>query len=602
MGYESNSNQTVENIVYDETVLSNEGEIVEIKDVWMPKAKSWSPVYKTLTDPFDITQLTNPRLPVDLGNFDISYIKELPRLLRMTIKPVGSHEISIPKELSPMKTFLEQACSYEKTINEKFEECEIHLTVDYSTIEKDNTQRFPGWHVDGLQGGKFKNKLMAEHSYIIATNNPTEFCLQPFFVEQYDEDITNYFKTFDQQAQNSNIYRGLDNHLYLMDAYIVHRTPKIQETTERGFIRVTVANAPLPIEFNTLNPMLDQVKAPTKLDIRDWLRAPDNPIDYRFYGLEEKVNNDSEDLIMQNQEKVSLEELIEERAEAKQDIGVFDNDPLTVGKTLKIIDKNFPKVDSTSPIYKDMIEDFNSFKYTNPRIPIDLGIANVDKIQECPNVLRMLLKWNDRSEVEVPKEFNPIIPLLERIFTYDKSHNPNFMEQVAHITVDTRVITEGMTHRFPGFHGDDLQGGSFPKKETAAHSYILTTEPGTEFCLQPFFVSHIKDSFENIFNEFDKQAREENLYRSLPGHIYLMDPYCVHRTPMETLPGKRTFFRVTFSTKNMLLPHNTINPMFEDIEEEYDSLEVPHLYETFFTQKSDKKVPYSHYGVEYIGS
>lgn len=587
MGYETSSNETVENIQYDDFQLSNKGQVFEIRDVWMPKAQPWSPVYTHLTSPFSFDHYTSPRIPIDLGPFDIGMIETLPRVLRVTVKPVNSYDVHLPQDLKTLKPFLQQVLEYERMINEKFFECEIHLTLDYGKVKAQTTQRFPGWHVDGLQGGKFKNKLMAEHSYVIATNNPTEFCLQPFFIKHYDEDITNFFKTFDQQADEVNIHKGLPNHLYLMDAYMVHRTPTIKETTERGFIRVTVANAPLPIEFNTLNPMLKQIRPEFKLDIRDWLREPDTPVNYDYYGLERKLDKTTK----------TGTELLEERNKALQDVGTFENKPLTVGKTFVAPERWYPKVQPLSPTYTDILEPFEPRKYTNPRLPIDLGVTDMGKIQLTPNVLRMPLKWWDSEEVNVPAEFAHIQSLLHRVFTYDKCHNPLYHSQVAHITHDSRIIEEGKTHRFPGFHGDDLQGGAFPEKAIAAHSYIVTSNPGTEFCLQPFFVAHIDDTHERHFSEFDKQAKEENVYVSKPGHVYLMDPYSVHRTPLETGSGLRTFLRITFSTPNMLLPHNTLNPMFEDKQEEYESFGYPHLFETRFTQSSDKQVPYEFYGL-----
>ena len=590
MAYSKDSHSTVDNIIYDEAILSSEGEAIEIEELWMPRAQSWSPVYTTLTEPFSFDNFTSPRMPIDLGPFDIGQVKDLPRILRMTIKEPGSTESRLPKEVLDLKNFLVQVLTYERTINERFEECEIHITLDHSVVEKNTTQRFPGWHVDGLQGGKFKKKLMAEHSYVIATNNPTEFCLQPFFIKHYQEDITNFFKVFDQQARESNVYLGLPNHLYLMDAYMVHRTPEILEKTERGFIRITVANAPLPIEFNTLNPMFNQERAPYKLDIRDWLRAPDIGVNYDYYGLDSKIE--------QTEDRLSQEDVVSKRSKAKQDIGVFDNRKLTVGEILTPENRGFPKVQPLSPTYRDMVEDFDPMKYTNPRLPIDMGQAPVEKIQSCPNVLRMPLKWWDSLEVAIPKEFLPLKSFLERIFSYDRCHNPLYESQVAHITHDSRVVEPGLTHRFPGFHGDDLQGGAFPHKETAAHSYIVTTSPGTEFCLQPFFVAHIDDTHEKHFTEFDKQALEENVYRAKAGNVYLMDPYAVHRTPLETHAGLRTFLRITFSTPNMLLPHNTENPMFSSRQNEYDSLPMDHLNETWWTQSSNKDLPYEYYGLQ----
>jgi len=589
MAYKPEDNKTVDNIQYDAAEISSTGDVVEVRDVWMPKAQSWSPVYTHLTTPFSFDHYTSPRLPVDLGFFDISAVEHLPRVLRLTVKPVGETNAYIPEELKAIQPFLMQVLEYERMINEQFENCEVHITTDYGFVKAQETQRFPGWHVDGLQGGKFKEKLLAEHSYVIATNNPTEFCMQPFFIKHYDEDITNFFKAFDQQAKDVNIFKGISQHLYLMDAYMVHRTPTIHEDTHRGFIRITVANAPLPIEFNTLNPMLEQEKPNFKLDIRDWLRAPDSEVNYDYYGLDAKIEVDP---------TAKTEEAVQqERSKAKQDIGTFDDAPLTPGKAITAPDRWYPKVQPYSPTYRDMTEPFEPRKYTNPRLPIDLGTADVNKIQSIPNTLRMPLKWWDSQEIMVPAELKPIQGILERIFTYDKCHNPLYESQVAHITHDTREIEEGKTHRFPGFHGDDLQGGAFTEKEVSAHSYILTTNPGTEFCLQPFFVGHLDDTHERLFTEFDKQASEENIYTVKPGHLYLMDPYAVHRTPLKTIPGLRTFLRVTFSTKNMLLPHNTLNPMFADRQGEYEALPVPHLNETRWTQASDKKLPYQMYGI-----
>lgn len=77
MAYKKSANKTVDNIVYDETELSGKGEVSEIRDVWMPKAQPWSPVYTYLNSPFSFDHFTSPRLPVNLGAFDISFIKNL---------------------------------------------------------------------------------------------------------------------------------------------------------------------------------------------------------------------------------------------------------------------------------------------------------------------------------------------------------------------------------------------------------------------------------------------------------------------------------------------------------------------------------------------
>lgn len=578
MVYKNDAHSSVENIMYDDVSLSDVGEVWEIRKVWMPKAKSWSKLYDDILEPFNFDNYLYPRLPIDLGPTDMGVVAQCPRVLRCTIKPVGTLKVSLPVELLPMKPVLERLLEYEYMINPGLENFEAHLTLDHGVVPAGHTQRFPGFHGDGLQGGKFKEKLVCEHSYISSTGKGTEVCLQPFFLKHLDEDIYNIFKTFDQQAEEVNVYGTIPGHVYLMDPYVVHRTPLFEVETVRSFFRLTIANNELPIEYNTLNPMLGQEKYEFKLDIRDYLQPPDVPIPYSIHGLSEPD---------ESVDKVQYE----------QDVGVFEDTVLVEGDVYIFEPKKFPIVQPCSPTYKDINELFNPNKYTTVRPPIDLGYTDVGAIRECPNVLRMMLKWYDDDTVRIPKNFAPITSLLERLLTYDQNVNNFWFESAVHLTIDSRMIPPGSTHRFPGFHGDDLQGGAFPRKVRCAHSYILTTHPGTEVCLQPFFITHLDDTFEKLFDEFDKQFVEENVYRLKPGHMYLTDPYSVHRTPNIGEEVLRTFFRLTISPKELLLPHNTLNPMFSEEESTYVGYAAPHLDETRFTVTPDVAVPYEMYGV-----
>jgi hypothetical protein len=129
--------------------------------------------------------------------------------------------------------------------------------------------------------------------------------------------------------------------------------------------------------------------------------------------------------------------------------------------------------------------------------------------------------------------------------------------------------------------------------ENVEHSYILTTDPPTEFCVQPFFLKHLDESKHNFFLEFDKQAKESNIYQCLPNHLYLIDPYMVHRTPR--LPGdtSRTFLRITFAFTELQHPKNTINPLFagQEYEKRIDIREN--------LCKNEFDVPYHLYGVQH---
>jgi hypothetical protein len=467
---------------------------------------------------------------------------------------------------------------YELMINPALADFVVHLTTDYSDVAAGTTQRFPGWHTDGFQGAKFPTKLVCEHSYVLASSPGFEVCVQPFFIEHLDASLYNMFKVFDQQARAANVFSALPNHVYLIDPYVVHRTPLIREKTSRAFFRLTIANNALPIEYNTLNPMLKEVKHHEKLDIRDFIQAPDIPIDLARYGLGAKL------------------QLTTTGSRPHQDVGEFPEPTLTPGETLVITKMRFPIVRPSSPTYKDITEPFSLLKYTNPRLPINLGKVDVTQIEKCPNVLRLPIKYAGTDDALIPEELASIRPLLTRLLNYEANINPNYEDMYAHVTIDARQVTPGHTQRFPGFHGDDLQGGIFAQKLLTAHSYILTTSPPTEVCLQPFFVAHLDDSFEKVFDAFDQQADLSNVYSLLSGHIYLTDPYSVHRTPLLSDPTARVFFRLTISPPGLLLPHNSVNPMFAD--RPYPGDTAIHTDESRFLVPPDRPIPYEYYGLQ----
>src|ERR1700722_3223576 len=196
-----------------------------------------------------------------------------------------------------------------------------------------------------------------------------------------------------------------------------------------------------------------------------------------------------------------------------------------------------PTIDADNIAYHSLFKPFNLNQYLYPRPPIDMGytvIGNCDV-----NVLRMQLKVPN-SEYRIPNQLKHLLEMIRRVAEYEKFINANHDDCYCHITYDKSYVNADEYHRFPCFHPDGLQGfGRDEKtnntkpieKTNVEHSYIIVSEPPTEFCLQPFFVKHLDESKHNFFLEFDRQANDANIYGSLPNHLYLIDPYMVHRSP-----------------------------------------------------------------------
>lgn len=226
-----------------------------------------------------------------------------------------------------------------------------------------------------------------------------------------------------------------------------------------------------------------------------------------------------------------------------------------------------PKINSGNIAYHSLFQPFDLEQYLYPRLPIDMGLIEEEDYQCAVNVLRMPLKFPG-TEYRIPSELEGLLPLISRAAEYEAFINPKHDQTFCHITFDRSEVKPGEFHRFPGFHGDGVQGTKITPKVIVEHSYIIATAPPTEFCLQSFFLTHLDESKHNFFLELDKQAKECNVYGSLPGHMYLIDPYMVHRTPAITQPVSRVFVRITYAFTELQHPKNTLNPLFQGQEYE----------------------------------
>lgn len=250
-----------------------------------------------------------------------------------------------------------------------------------------------------------------------------------------------------------------------------------------------------------------------------------------------------------------------------------------------------PTIDADNIAYYTLFKPFNKENFLYPRLPIDMGYVDPLDLLKCQtNVLRMPIKFPE-TEYKIPKELSALRSLIERVADYESFINKDHNASFAHMTFDKSRVSPGEFHRFPGFHGDGFQGTKLTPKITIEHSYILTTSPPTEFCLQPFFLRHLDEAKHNMFLEFDKQAKETNMYGSLPNHLYLIDPYMVHRTPLIQYEVERLFIRITYTFSELEHPKNTMNPMFPPYQYE-DRIDIRQGLSPF-----EFEVPFHLYGL-----
>jgi hypothetical protein len=265
--------------------ICNKLHIPKFEELYNPSEPN-HPFYGYYNKDFSKERYRYSTLPIHIGNFkiDIPDKSKITNVLRVPIKTSDSRTIVLPSELDFLKDFILHCCIYETSFNDKFEDMFAHLTVDFKEISENDTQRTPGWHVDGFQGNKFPIKHQIEHSYLWTSCIGTEFCPQPYFIDHIDDSKYMIFDELSKQAKECNVFQCMDQNIYIFDPYMVHRSPVIPKKTNRLLIRMTFETIKLLDPNDTVNPQLI-FDVPYKYDIRNRLGTYEENLNMRHYGF-----------------------------------------------------------------------------------------------------------------------------------------------------------------------------------------------------------------------------------------------------------------------------------------------------------------------------
>lgn len=239
--------------------------------------------------------------------------------------------------------------------------------------------------------------------------------------------------------------------------------------------------------------------------------------------------------------------------------------------------KPFPN----NPIWGRLGSIFDNEHFLYPAIPVDIGVTSI-KMDETPlRILRTPIKRAGDLNLYIPQELERFVSLLKHVLETELIANDDYLNSHGHITVEHTYIEKNNVQRVPGWHVDGFQGAR-QHTHSSEHSYLWCSIQPAEFCIQPFFINHIDSARHSVFAEFERQAQDINVFSGLANHIYLIDPYIVHRsTPMKE-SNWRTFVRITFSDIELEDPMNTVNkmiPLAQNYESRIDHRDRLYIYE-----------------------
>ncbi|PRY29782.1 hypothetical protein CLV58_12544 [Spirosoma oryzae] len=182
---------------------------------------------------------------VSLGVFDLG-IKEMMCYLYLPVKMIDSRLVDMEPRLEVLYPLLDAAIDdYTANYGEVYERY-IYVTAKRLFVTPDNIGNRPGWHCDGWGTDDI--------NYIWTDTHPTVYNRSSFFVRKNDVDA---LADLESQAMPSNDYTLPVNSLVRIDSLTPHRTPTINESGMRTFVKISISRHRYNLEGNSHNYLFD---------------------------------------------------------------------------------------------------------------------------------------------------------------------------------------------------------------------------------------------------------------------------------------------------------------------------------------------------------
>lgn len=208
---------------------------------------------------FDLSQLSTSNEPIWTHNFSLPV--DFPREQRvnhfMIKSPVSCMELDQFNN-TPIAEFVNLCLIEAKRLGLSIEDRYIYLTLDQGKVNKSQTLRDPGWHIDGLQGEEVPVKKLADFQFIWTNALPTVFAVKPFNIDGIDLSKHNVFTWVSRQIEEKEdtIISFPPGAVVLMNQYHVHRASEAHESLFRTFIRLSFTQTPVTSIKMTVNPSI----------------------------------------------------------------------------------------------------------------------------------------------------------------------------------------------------------------------------------------------------------------------------------------------------------------------------------------------------------
>ncbi|GAB4001611.1 hypothetical protein GCM10028807_58190 [Spirosoma daeguense] len=182
---------------------------------------------------------------------------------------------------------------------------------------------------------------------------------------------------------------------------------------------------------------------------------------------------------------------------------------------------------------------------------VSLGIFDIEP-KEMLFYLYLPIKMIDSGLIEIPKRLQLYYPLVQKVLYDHYSNYPyDIGERYLYLTAKTLFVTPDNIGNRPGYHCDGFG--------TDDVNYLWYDKHPTIFNSGTFDV-RMDDTLALL--DMEAQAKAENEYSFPEKSLIRIDSLTMHRTPVITTSGVRTFVKISVSKHRYNLQGNSHNYLF----------------------------------------
>lgn len=208
----------------------------------------------------------------------------------------------------------------------------------------------------------------------------------------------------------------------------------------------------------------------------------------------------------------------------------------------------------------------NLKQFSEVNQPICVGRAAVTEFPD-QYILRMLVKSPYSKGLQLTSDTQWVSELVKQASDFQEN-SIGIRHPYCYLTVRS-ISPKSMPAYEWHVDGFSVRYSHLPE----ANYVVVLGEYATEYADQSFdFPQDFNPLIHNVHRFFQKRINMNSVKSLMPGTLYFMDPYVVHKRPAKESSKRRCFIRISFTPIEIPDVNNTVNPLISTSHYNYDGI------------------------------